>query len=229
MIILPSGPEFSNFLTVRLATVGLTIECLGAALPIAFARMANTLALNSDKYCRNAAGQPTLRMAHYSQMTLFLYNLARAIYLAGDPETANRVYFLNTSQSSCDLFYEVALPLRVHCDHPLGTIIGRGYFDPDMALVFSDGCCIGNNWGIYPEIQGNLAMMPRSAVIGATEIRGTVILARGASLIDAGIVEDCIVFGPSGETRKSLDLHKAASFFPFKLAYDQSGPATSDA
>ena len=225
MIFLPSRSAYLTFLETRLATVGLSCDGLGALLPAALERAAARLSLDSGKYHRDDAGRPTLRTAHYSQMALLLHDLARAAHLAGDDDTADRIYFLNVGQSGCDLHYAVDLPLRTHCDHPLGAIIGRGRFAPHIAFVFSDGCCIGNNWGVYPEIAGHPVMSGHSAVIGATEIRGTVVLARGATLIDAGVVEDSMVFGSGpGLVRRPLDRERAAALIPFAIA-DVAPPA----
>lgn len=216
MIFLPSQSEFMRFLDGRLATVGLTLDRLGGSLATAIDRTAATFALDTGKDRCDADGRPMLRTGHYSQMVLFLHNLSRAAYLAGDLDVADRVYFLNVSQSACDLLYEVDLPRRTHCDHPLGTIVGRGRFAAEAVFVFADGCCIGNNWGVYPQIDGRLVMSARSAVIGDTVIRGTVVLARGATLIDAGVIEDCLVFGAGSDLAfKPLPREKAAALIPF--------------
>lgn len=216
LLLMPSAEVFHAFLALRLATVGLTPEAVEPHLEQALAATAKTHACLKAPSHRDASGNPLLGTAHYSQSALFLYRLARAAFLAGDEATADRIYFLNVAQSSCDLYHAVDLPIRTHCDHPLGSVVGRGRFSPSSTFVFADGCGIGNNWGIYPEVDGRLILSSRAAVIGRTTIRGTVVLARGATLIDAGLVEDCAVFGSGRDiVRRPLDEMKATELDPF--------------
>jgi len=99
------------------------------------------------------------------------------------------------SHTACDLYYEVALPVKTSCDHPIGAVIGRGSFSNDSSLQFSSGCNIGNNNGVYPKIEGNLLKLPGSTLVGNTLIRGNVVMGKGAYLKDAGLIENKIVFG----------------------------------
>ncbi len=214
--VLPNEENFREFLGVRLATVGVTIGDIELLLEPTYNKVSATFALIDRRYYRAEDGTPLLRTAHYSQSAVFLYHLSRQAYLSGDGHLADRIYMLNVSQSACDLFYEVELPQRVYCDHPLGSVIGRGHFTERSQLVFSDGCTIGNNWGVYPKIDGRLVLLSRSAVIGKTEISGTVVMARGAELIDAGSVENCWVFGSGRDVIfKPIDLQRANVLIPF--------------
>lgn len=217
ILLLPTEPVFFGFLEKRLATVGLALSALEPYLTSAMQTTARRFSTIRSKYYRDGEGRSVLRTAHYSQSILFLYELSRCAYLAGDIVLADKLYFLNVGTGACDLFYEIDLPIRTHCDHPLGAVIGRGDFGPDSALAFTSGCNIGNNWGCYPRIEGCLLMYPQSAVLGETTILGTVVMSRGSCLQDAGEVSDCIVFGVRGEQRKPITREDAmGKFSPFK-------------
>lgn len=217
ILLLPSESEFLGFLEARLATVGLALSSLEPYLASALETTARRFSTVKSKYYRDSDGRGVLRTAHYSQWILFLYELSRRAYLAGDLALADKLYYLNVGTGACDLFYEVEIPIRSHCDHPLGAVIGRAHFDPESALAFTSGCNIGNNWGRYPRIKGCLLMYPQSAVLGETTISGTVVMSRGSCLQDAGAVSDCIVFGARGERRKPLAREDVmGKFSPFK-------------
>lgn len=151
---------------------------------------------NRSKYFSNHdRGEAYLRAWHYSQLVLVLHPLARCLHLNGLSHLSERVYFAMVSHTACDIYYEVPLPVRTSCDHPLGAVIGRGSFGENASLQFSSGCNIGNNNGVYPEVHGNLLMLPGSSLVGKSLIMGNVVLAKGAYLKDAGLIENKIVFG----------------------------------
>jgi serine O-acetyltransferase len=194
----PSRDEFEAFLDVLLALVGLrraqlAIE-IGSVYPIVegqFARIRN-------KYYRHN-GKPVLRVAHNAQCTILLYHLARAAHEKHGRVVADKIYMLLRIVSSADLYYEVALPELWACDHPLGSVIGRGGFSRQSTLFFSQNCNVGNNRGVYPRVTGNLHMMANSSLLGDTQVVGNVVLSNGACALDAGKLADCIVFGRSPE------------------------------
>lgn len=153
-------------------------------------------AANRSKYFRNnEKTEAYLQAYNYSQLVLVLHPLARYLYSIGQKHLSDRVYFSMVSHTSCDIYYEVALPILTSCDHPLGAIIGRAMFSKTASLQFSNGCNLGNNHGKYPYVEGNLLMLPGSAIVGETFIRGNVVMAKGAYLKDAGLIENVIVFG----------------------------------
>lgn len=173
--------------------------------------------VNRSKYFSdNQKKEVYLRSWHYSQLVLVLHALARHLHLNDLSFLGERVYFAMVSHTSCDVFYEVDLPVMSSCDHPLGAVIGRGYFGTNSLLQFSSGCNIGNNNGVYPEIDGNLIMLPGATVVGSTHICGNVVLGKGAYLKDAGLIENKIVFGsyPQNTFKDlSLDVFKSLSMF----------------
>jgi serine O-acetyltransferase len=200
---LPSEKEFFEFLKIRFATVGIDFDEIKQYLLASLEISEKRFLLTKSKYLTNESGKiAQFRATHYSSHSLILYQLARECFLKDRRDMAEKIYFLNTSTTSTDLFYEVDLPLRTGCDHPLGSVIGRAIFEKSSSLFFCQNCNIGNNidsngLAVYPDVSGNLYMNPRSMIIGRCIIRGTVVLANGAYVKDHGVLENVVVFGAS--------------------------------
>lgn len=222
----PDEKTFYKFLSKRLDTVDLKLEDIKDILDITLINTFKRFNTIKNKYYNNN-NKIYLSTSHYSQMVLFLYELSRQAYLKSFNskekdkliDIANKIYFLNVSQSSADLFYEIKLPLKLFCDHPLGAVIGRGKFSENSSLSFLSGCNIGHNKNIYPEIDGDLIMLPRSTVLGKTKIKGIVILSYGCYVKDEGILENVLLFGKSPDLikKKIYDIDKYyKSLYQFK-------------
>jgi serine O-acetyltransferase len=192
----PSRGEFEIFAGVQLGLVGLDLPAVAAEAEKVLARLERQFARIRSKYYIES-GKPVLRLAHNAQFTVFLYWLSRELVASGRRVDADRIYALLRMVSGADIYYEVSLPDLWGCDHPLGSVIGRGTFAEDATFFFSQNCNIGNNGGAYPTVHGNLLMMPNSSLLGHMEVSGNVIMSNGACAIDAGKLSDCIVFGRS--------------------------------
>lgn len=199
----PSREEFEEFLDAQLALVGLRLESVRLEVSEVYPILKRQFSRIRSAYFFDD-GSPVIRLAHNAQYTIFLYWLSRAAFRRSGRLAADKIYALLRMVSSADLYYEVALPELWGCDHPLGSVVGRGQFDEGATFFFSQNCNIGNNGGVYPRVRGNLLMMPNSSLLGDTEITGNVILANGACAIDAGQLSDCIVFGRSPELLTKL-------------------------
>jgi serine O-acetyltransferase len=192
----PSQEEFEKFLGVQLGLVGIRLDHVSAEIATVYPILERQFGRTKSKYF-TANGIPILRVAHNAQYTIFLYHVSRALFLQNRRNEADRIYALLRMVSGIDLYYEVVLPEWWTCDHPLGSVIGRGQFEVESSFVFTQNCNIGNNNGIYPNIAGNLIMFPNSSLLGDTRIAGNVILANGAYAIDGGELSDCLVYGRS--------------------------------
>jgi len=200
---LPSEKGFFEFLKIRFATVGVDYDEIEQYLLASLEISEKRFRLNKSKYFTGDNGTRASFIAtHYSSHALVLYQLARECFLRGRRDLAEKIYFLNISTTAADLFYEVDLPLRTGCDHPLGSVIGRAKFSAESSLFFRQNCNVGGNRNIagtpiYPEVSGNLYMNPRSSIIGRCVVIGTVILANGVYVKDHGVLENVVVFGSS--------------------------------
>jgi len=194
----PGRSEVEAYIDLQLRLVGLTIDDVMDELNPLYHSLARQFLSMRNRYFTDE-GAAVFRLAHNVQLTIFLYKLSRGLFLAGRRLDADRVYSLLRIVSSVDLYYEVELPELWACDHPLGSVIGRGRFAREATLFFAQNCNVGNNRGTYPRIQGNLHMFANSSLLGDTGVSGNVVLANGACAVDAGVLSDCIVFGRSPE------------------------------
>ena len=200
---LPSKKEFFEFLKIRFATVGIDFNEIEQYLLASLEISEKRFQLNRSKYFTSGdERRAQFSATHYSSHALLLYQLSRECFLQGRIDLAEKIYFLNISTTATDLFYEVDLPLRTGCDHPLGSVIGRANFGADSSLFFRQNCNIGGNRDIngtpiYPEVSGSLYMNPRSSIIGRCIVVGNVILANGVYVKDHGVLKNVVVFGTS--------------------------------
>lgn len=210
----PGRREFEAYLNVQLGLVGCQIDDLSAELLAVYPRIERQFGRIRNKYFHNERG-PVLHVAHNAQYTIFLYRLSRAAFDNGRRLLADKIYSLLRIVSSADLFYEVNLPEFWTCDHPLGSVIGRGEFARNATLSFSQNCTVGNNRGIFPRIAGNLHMYAGSSLLGDTQVHGNVVLSNGSCAIDAGELRDCLVFGRSPDlTIKPLSAEQFSKLSP---------------
>lgn len=92
-----------------------------------------------------------------------------------------------------DLYYQVEMPEVFFFDHPVGTVMGRGEYSD--FFVFSQGCTVGNNHGLYPKFENYVSMMSNSKILGNCKIGHHVIIAANAYIKDMDIPEYSLVFG----------------------------------
>jgi serine O-acetyltransferase len=199
----PDELSFHRFFRARLATVGLDPADVAPYWDEAARVTAARFAAIDNKYYRGDGRGIPLRAGHLGHTILFLYELSRQAWRASNRHVADLLYFLKVASGGCNVLYEIDLPLRTYCEHPHGAVIGRATFSRDAEFLFSTNCTIGNNRGIYPCVEGGLVMMPNAVLLGATRVRGNVVMSNGSKLLDAGEVADVIVYGsaPNNEFR----------------------------
>ena len=130
----------------------------------------------------------------------FLYRTSHAIYKKyGGCKSADQVYYLNKIMHSNDWFYAIDLPSHFHCEHPLGSVLGRATYG-DYFFVYQ-GTTVGGNRskGVlsYPQIGTNVIMFANATVLGNTKIGNNVVVSAGTQIINETIPDNCIVFGKS--------------------------------
>jgi serine O-acetyltransferase len=200
---LPSEREFFDFLKIRFATVGIDFDDIEQYLLASLEISEKRFLLNKSKYFTSSNGKKAQFTAtNYSSHALLLYELSRECFLRGRKDLAEKVYFLNIATTTTDLFYEVDLPLKTGCEHPLASVMGRAKFSSTSSLYFYQQCTLGSNLNsigkeIYPSIDGSLFLYSKASLIGDVKVSGLVILARATYIKDAGPLSDCIVFGES--------------------------------
>lgn len=200
---IPDEKTFYSFLSKRLESVDLYLidikDILEECLNVTF----NRFKFINNKYY-NDNGNIILNTAHSSQMVLFLYELSRQAYLKSLSSEnnkykiiADKLYYLKISDTLTNILYSIELPLKIFCDHPHSSVIGRATFTNNSSFKFSTCCSIGNNWGKYPSINGDLVMFPNSVILGNVQIEGIVVVSNGCYIKDEGLIKDKLVFGRS--------------------------------
>jgi len=198
---LPSEKEFFDFLKIRFATVGIEFgeieQYLLASLEISEKRFQS---LKTKYFVNSATGSARFSATHYSGHALILYQLSRECFLRGRNDLAEKIYFLNISTTATDLFYEVDLPLKTGCEHPLGSVIGKAQFSKSSSLYFYQQCTIGGNLNsigqeVYPSVDGSLFLYSKTTLIGDVKISGLVVAGHATYIKNIGPLSDCIVFG----------------------------------
>ncbi len=138
-------------------------------------------------------GETYFNPFHAGQYTIFLYFYSREVFLSGNTQLADKIYYLNKIMNSCDLFYEVELPDYFSLDHPHGSVMGRAKYSD--GLSFAQYSTVGNNKGIYPVIGKNCRMCMNSAIIGNCHIGDNVTIGAGCLVKDTDIPDNSLVFG----------------------------------
>jgi serine O-acetyltransferase len=202
----PSKQNFLSFFYKRLDSVDLSKEFLELNLNIDCELLFNNVYKrfeNHAVYKSNELGFIKIITGHYCQFCLILYELGKFFFNKQMFDISNKIYFLNVSQISFDLPFEIDLPINTHIEHPIGSIISRHTkFNQDKYFCICSNCTIGGNLDtngvlIYPKIEGNLVMLNNSSLIGNTTIRGNVLIANSSYIKDEGILKDIMIFGSS--------------------------------
>lgn len=216
----PNKECFLSFLQKRLETVDVDISDIKDILDESLNTTFKQLCLVNTKYNRDENNNNVIiTVANNAQMCILYYNLYRNAYLKSiDINTLNnkkkeykliadKIYYLNIIDTSLNVLYTVKLPLKTHFDHPQGTIIGNATFSDNSSLQIHQQCTIGGSIPLhilsgsikspYPNIDGNLIMYAKSTLLGNTQIKGTVVLSFGTQVMNAGLIENKLVFGMS--------------------------------
>ena len=140
----------------------------------------------------------------------FLYRLSHVLYLSGGGTAADQVYYLNKIMHANDWFYAVDLPVHFHCEHPLGSVLGRASYGDHLFIY--QGTTVGGNRShgklSYPVLGDNVILFANATVLGDTKIGSNVVISSGTYLLGEEIPDNCIVFGKSPDItikRKSED------------------------
>lgn len=134
-----------------------------------------------------------------TQWMNFLYRLSHALYTKKDYKSADQVYYLNKVMHANDWFYAIELPVHFHCEHPLGSVLGRADYG-DYLFVYQ-GTTIGGNRSRgtlkYPIIGSNVILFANATIVGDCHIGNNVVVSAGTFLINETIPNNSIVFGQS--------------------------------
>lgn len=137
-----------------------------------------------------------------TQYVIFLHYFANTIYKdgVGNNELCDKIYYLNKSLNSLDIFYAVDLPDFFMCEHPVGSVMGRAEYS--RGFMFYQNCSVGgfhlaDNKIAYPKIGENVRMFAGSTIIGQSTIGDNVNIGAGALIKNQDVPPNSNVFGQS--------------------------------
>ena len=130
------------------------------------------------------------------QNAIFLYYLSNILSVERNKKLlADKVYYLNKTLHSADLYHEVSLPSVFTMGHPLGSVIGRAKFS--KFFYFSQNCTVGNNHGIYPSFGENVILLAGATIIGKSHIGKNCLISANTYIKDQDVPDNSLVFGSS--------------------------------
>ncbi len=132
---------------------------------------------------------------HSGQYSIFLYYLANTTYKSGNEKLATLLYYMNKILHSVDWFYQIELPEYFGVEHPLGCVLGRAKYNNGFFAY--QGCTVGGNKGMYPELGKNVIMYSNSSILGNSHIGNNVLISTGTTVKDQDVGDNCLVFGAS--------------------------------
>lgn len=124
----------------------------------------------------------------------FLYWLSKEVEKGGGGELADKIFYLNKMLNSVDLFYGIDLPNHWCCAHPMGSVMGRGFYGD--FFYFHQGCTVGQNrGGDYPYIGEHVTMYANSSILGRAKIGNGCVIGANSLIIDEEIPDNSVVLG----------------------------------
>lgn len=146
-----------------------------------------------QKYFRD--GEQTLfNHLHSDQYAMFLYFAANTVYEEGGPEElADKLYYLNKTLHSIDVFYEVELPEIFIFRHCVGTVLGRANYKNYFSV--GQNVTVGNARGEYPEFKEEVGLYAGSTVLGNVKINSNVFISPRTYLRGQDVPSDSVVYG----------------------------------
>lgn len=143
---------------------------------------------------------------HSMEYSTFLYIIANTIYLTnGSIELCDRLFLLNRSLNSIDLFYKNNMPPIFIIAHGLGCVIGNAEYGNN--LIFFQNTTIGRVGNDSPKIGDNVIIYPNCVITGKTIIGSNCVISAG-TVIHNRIVPDNSLVRSSGNEIKLSSLKR---------------------
>lgn len=180
--------------------------------------LATTFKHVNNKYFHEG-GAAKFNPLHVVQWTMFLYQIARKLYLESPSsiDLCDKIYGLSKSISSADIYYEIKMPNIWLMEHPQGSVMGRAEYSD--YFFFMQGCTVGVNRGRCPRLGKHISMLSNSKVLGDCTIGDYVIFAANSYVIDEDIPSYSIVFGQHPNiTIKHINKEKYLELTAFTLS-----------
>ncbi len=169
------------------------VDDLGAAVGGALGRLEHCFSRIKNKYFFDGEAAVFSHL-HGDQYAIWLYLLSNELFKqGGSVSVCSKLFLLNKSLFSCDIFYEVELPSIFLLVHPLGTVLGRGNYS-DYFVAYQR-CGVGSNRDVYPTFGKYVTLRPGSAVLGNSAIGENCQIATESLVLDRDLPENSLYIG----------------------------------
>lgn len=186
--------------------VELDIDKIINTLPTALNRMRpileNVTCFNSDKfYIYNSL-----------QYATFLYLLANEqAKVDSDNLVSDRLFCLNKTLNSIEIFHSVVLPEIFFISHGIGSVLGNAHYG-NRFIIFQN-VTVGRINEQKPRIGENVILYPGVSITGGTVVGNNCVVSAGIKLHNMNIPDNTIVKEKGGELiffenkKKLIDLY----------------------
>lgn len=120
------------------------------------------------------------------------YWLSRDAFLNNDMRTAMTHYRALRAEHSVELYYEVELQAPVRFVHPLGSVLGRATYAPNLVVYQNVGVGSDLN-GNRPKFTGPCVLFPGAKVLGNSVIGANVYITANTVVSGGSIPDNSIV------------------------------------
>jgi serine O-acetyltransferase len=134
---------------------------------------------------------------HSLQYASFLYLLSREAVARGLPELADRLFYLNRTLNSIDLYHRVELGEIFFISHGLGAVLGNARYG--TRLVLFQNITLGRVGENRPTIGAGVILYPGCSVTGSCVVGNNCIIGAHVRVHNATIPDDMIVSDVNGE------------------------------
>ena len=132
------------------------------------------------------------------QYSSFLFLLSNEIWLnEGTNDTSDKLFLLNRSLNSIDLYYKIRMPQVFVIAHGLGSVLVNTTYGENF--VFFQNVTVGRLGDDVPTIGDNVVLFPNSMVLGNSIIGSNSVVSAGTVISNTHVPENSIVFANGRE------------------------------
>jgi serine O-acetyltransferase len=132
------------------------------------------------------------------QYATFLYLLANEVWVGClDSKMADRLFLLNRTLNSLDLFYKVKMPEVFFLSHALGTVLGNVEFANN--LVVFQNVTVGRLGTATPKLGANVILYPGSSVTGNSIVGDNSVIGAGVAINNMIVPNDTVATMVNGQ------------------------------
>jgi serine O-acetyltransferase len=139
-----------------------------------------------------------LNHLHSLQYASFLYVLANEIWAKeGDNGASEKLFLLNRSLNTIDLYFKIKLPKVFFISHGLSSVLGNATYGEN--LVFFQNVTVGRVGNKIPTIGNNVILYSGCSVVGNSIVGDNCVISAGTIISNEVIPDYSIAFSQGGK------------------------------